>query len=48
MQNQERLWKAEEDAAAEARSLEELRKKIAEERSREEVKDAAVTGGHQK
>lgn len=48
MQNQERLWKAEEDAAAEARSLEELRKKIAEERSREDLKEAAVTGGHQK
>lgn len=48
MQNQERLWKAEEDAAAEVRSLEELRKKIAEERSREELKEAAVTGGHQK
>lgn len=48
MQNQERLWKAEEDAAQEARQLEELRKKIAEERGREELKGAAVAGGHQK
>ncbi len=48
MQNQERLWKAEEDAAAEARQLDELRKKIADERGREELVDAAVTGGHQK
>ena len=48
MQNQERLWKAEEDAAQEARQLEELRKKIAEERGREDLKGAAVAGGHQK
>ncbi len=46
--NQERLWKAEGDAAAEQRSLAELRKKIEEERGREELKQAAIAGGHQK
>lgn len=48
MQNQERLWKAEEDAAAEQRSLAELRTKIEDERGREELRQAAIAGGHQK
>ena len=48
MQNQERLWKAEEEAAAEQRSLAELRKKIEDERGREELRQAAIAGGHQK
>ena len=40
------LWKAEEKAAKEKRSLEELRKAYAEEREREELRGVAVAAGH--
>uniref|UniRef100_A0A182J7Y0 Cir_N domain-containing protein n=1 Tax=Anopheles atroparvus TaxID=41427 RepID=A0A182J7Y0_ANOAO len=45
MKNQERVWKAEQQEAAEKRRLNELRREIDEERNREELKSIAKKSG---
>uniref|UniRef100_A0A182QNA6 CBF1-interacting co-repressor CIR N-terminal domain-containing protein n=1 Tax=Anopheles farauti TaxID=69004 RepID=A0A182QNA6_9DIPT len=45
MKNQERVWKAEQQEAAEKRRLNELRREIDEERNREELKNMAKKSG---
>uniref|UniRef100_A0A182NB82 Cir_N domain-containing protein n=1 Tax=Anopheles dirus TaxID=7168 RepID=A0A182NB82_9DIPT len=45
MKNQERVWKAEQQEAAEKRRLNELRREIDEERNREELKTMAKKSG---
>ncbi|XP_052869944.1 pre-mRNA-splicing factor CWC25 homolog [Anopheles cruzii] len=45
MKNQERVWKAEQQEAAEKRRLNELRREITEERNREELKSIAKKSG---
>ncbi|XP_058059011.1 pre-mRNA-splicing factor CWC25 homolog isoform X2 [Anopheles bellator] len=45
MKNQERVWKAEQQEAAEKKRLNELRREITEERNREELKSIAKKSG---
>jgi len=45
MKNQERVWKAEEQAKMEERKLEDLRKEINEERDREELRRLGERSG---
>lgn len=45
MKNQERVWKAEEQAKMEERKLQDLRKEINEERDREELRRLGESSG---
>ncbi len=46
MDNQEKVWKKEEDARKESSRLEDLRTQLEEERQREELLSVAQAAGH--
>ena len=46
MDNQEKVWKKEEERAKELSKLEDIRKQIADERQKEELEMIAAAAGH--
>ena len=46
MDNQEKVWKKEEERAKEQSKLEDIRKQIADERQKEELEMIAAAAGH--